>query len=100
MDASTRVALAGVVVSLLIGLATWWLQRRAAKAALDLGLIDQLQEERTQYRERARESDADLDSCRDKLNEALDRIDILLELGREQARKIHELQSQLDERSP
>jgi peptidoglycan hydrolase CwlO-like protein len=105
VDASTRVALAGVFVSLLIGVATWWLQRRAANTARDLGLIDQIQEERTHFQQRARESDSDLDSCRLKLNDAYEKIDLLIESGQlkdqklaAKERKIADLQSRLDER--
>jgi hypothetical protein len=95
LDASTRVALAGIVVSALIGLATWVLNRRTTTQQHDLGLIDQIQEERTYAQQRAREADSDLDGCREKLNEALDRIDLLLATNRDQARRISDLEEQL-----
>jgi ribosomal protein L9 len=93
VDASTRVALAGVVVSLVIGFATWLLNRRAQAQQHDLGLIDQIQEERTHAQQRARESDSDLDACRNKLTEAYEQIDTLLSTTREQARRIADLES-------
>jgi hypothetical protein len=97
VDAATAIGFGGLLVSLLVGAGGFWAQRFVGRSQHDLGLIDQLQEERNHDRAVAREEAADREALAARHRDALEKLEVLQATCYEQARKIRDLSAQVDE---